>query len=259
MLLNSRSTPGNGLPALIILHGLLGSTRNWQTVAKPLSEHFSVHTLDLRNHGESPWAPSMSYSEMAEDIIRWMDASHIEKAILMGHSLGGKVSMRVANDFPERLSRLIVVDIAPKAYPHAWLKEIKALMDLTPEQLSSRQSAEDALMSAIPDWALRKFLLTNLSRDEATGSLRRQSNLSVIYDSLPALFLSSIAEDTSIEVPSLFVIGAKSNYVTDDDRQTIARQFPNSSFVSIPNAGHNVHFDNPSAFVQSVVQWAITQ
>lgn len=257
MLLNARSFPSVGKPALLILHGLLGSTRNWQTVAKPLSEHFSVHTLDLRNHGESPWAPSMAYPEMAADVIRWMDAHNIENAVLMGHSLGGKVAMRVAHDFPDRLSRLIVVDIAPKAYPHAWLSEIKALMDLSPDQLASRQAAEDALTPAVPDWALRKFLLTNLSRDEATGALRRQSNLSVIYASLPALFLSSIDTGAVISTPSLFIKGDKSSYVTPQDEQAIANQFPNSSLIAIPNAGHNVHFDNPNAFVQSIVDWSL--
>lgn len=258
MILNARSLGGESRPPLIILHGLLGSTRNWQTVGKLLSEHFEVHALDLRNHGESPWQATMSYTELATDITNWMDSQGIAKATLMGHSLGGKVAMKVALEAPERLTQLIVVDIAPKTYPHAWLDEIKALMELQPHELESRQAAEEALTQTVPDWALRKFLLTNLARDEATGHLRWQSNLRVIYDNLPALFLSPLSADATIATPSLFIHGEKSNYVTPEDERKIAGQFPHSKQVTIANAGHNVHFDQPAAFVQAVLAEAST-
>ncbi|MDV7394678.1 alpha/beta fold hydrolase, partial [Arthrospira platensis SPKY1] len=159
------------LPPCIVLHGLLGSSRNWMSVAQKMAIHGTVHTLDVRNHGQSPHCDSMSYPEMAGDVLRWMDDRGIAKAVLLGHSMGGKIAMRLACSAPERVAALIVVDIAPRAYKPRWEREFAAMLALPLERMTSRAQAEEALSESIRDWAFRKFLCTNLERSE-DGTLR---------------------------------------------------------------------------------------
>ena len=166
MLLFHRDLGGAGKPPLVILHGMLGSSRNWQTAGRDLAERFHVLALDLRNHGASPQADDMSYSAMIDDVRAWLDAQGFTKVTLLGHSMGGKVAMLLACRHPERVERLIVVDIAPKDY--RWVAhraEFAAMNELDLAHLKSRAEAELKFEARVDDWAMRKFLTTNLERD----------------------------------------------------------------------------------------------
>jgi pimeloyl-ACP methyl ester carboxylesterase len=158
MLLYHRDLGGTGRPPLVILHGMLGSSRNWQTTGRDLAEKYHVLALDLRNHGDSPHASEMSYAAMVEDVIGWLDAQQLTRVTLLGHSMGGKVAMLLACRHPERVAGLIVVDIAPKDYRWpAHREEFAAMNELDLASLESRAAGEQAFESRISDWAMRKF------------------------------------------------------------------------------------------------------
>jgi len=151
-----------GATPVVIVHGLLGSSRNWQTAAKDLGERYRVYALDLRNHGDSPHASPHSYAAMCEDLVEWMESQSIAKAILIGHSMGGKLAMKFACERPERVAKLVVVDIAPKVYPNSHDDDLSAMLSIDTHSLANRSEADEALQTAVPDWGLRQFLLTSL-------------------------------------------------------------------------------------------------
>ena len=184
--LRDRDFGGEGSPPFVIVHGMLGSSRNWQTVGRDLAAHRRTFALDLRNHGESPHADVMTYDSLVADVLAWMDTRAIGAADFIGHSLGGKVAMVLACRHPERVHRLIVVDIAPK--PYAWPArrvEFAAMTGLDRASLRSRAEAESRLEGAIPDWPMRKFLVSSLERTPAGWSW--QFNLPVLAAALPEL------------------------------------------------------------------------
>ena len=200
MLLYHRELGGAGRPPLAILHGFLGSSRNWQTAGAALAAHFHVCALDLRNHGRSPHAPEMDYPVMVADLLAWLDARGLAQVSLLGHSLGGKVAMALACRHPERVSRLIVVDIAPKDYPGlAQRGEIAAMNELRLDDLHSRAEAELRFEARVPDPALRRFLATNLERD-AAGRWRWSINLPALTQALPALVKNPLRRKTASTV-----------------------------------------------------------
>lgn len=238
---------GEGRAPLVILHGLMGSSRNWQGVGKLLATDFEVFALDLRNHGDSPHADEMSYAAMERDLEAWRQRQGLERFLLLGHSLGGKVAMRYACHFPQRVAALVVADIAPRAYAPHYAAELDALAALDLKTLSSRGDAEAALEATIPDWALRKFLLTNLVREPDQG-FRWQCHLPALRAALPDLAGDSLPDGCSYRGPVLFVRGARSPFVLDGDRDIMAERFPNYLLSTIAEAGHNVHHDRPEAF-----------
>lgn len=240
-----------GAPSIVILHGLLGNGRNWQRVAKALAETFRVHTLDLRNHGRSPHAEPMTYAAMADDVDGWLAANLEEPVHLVGHSMGGKVAMTVATRFPQQLRSLVVVDIAPKVYAPRWRQEFAAMRAIDVASLRSRQEAEAALEADVPDWAFRKFLLTNLER-LPEGGFRWTVNLPVLEAALPDLFAHPLQPDERFNGPTLFLRGERSKYMVDGDEGRVAIHFPQGQVNTVPGAGHNVHFDQPEAFVSEV-------
>ncbi|HZV34552.1 MAG TPA: alpha/beta fold hydrolase [Verrucomicrobiae bacterium] len=240
---------GEGAP-LLILHGLLGSLDNWQNISRKLSETFRVCALDLRNHGRSPHSDDFSYDVMTEDLLEFLDAQQIGRTRLMGHSMGGKTAMHFALKQPERVEKLVVVDIAPRAYPPSHLPIFEALLSLDLASFRERSEVDRALAGKIPEVAVRQFLLKNLARNEQ-GGLCWKPNLPVIrknYDRLN----EEIKTDTSFKGPTLFLKGAKSDYINDSDRATIEKLFPNATLTSIPQAGHWVHADAAKEFVEVV-------
>jgi pimeloyl-ACP methyl ester carboxylesterase len=248
----SAQTAGEaGQRPLVILHGLLGSSRNWAGMLKLLSPDFSCHALDLRNHGDSPHTEAMSYAEQAADVVAYLDKAGIEQCSLLGHSMGGKVAMAVACRAPERVSHLVVVDIAPKSYPPRWGAEFAAMRALPVSEMSSRGEAEKALESTVSDWAFRKFLLSNLIRQEG-GGFEWKVNLPLLESALPEIFAHSLAEDDQYSGPTLFLRGGKSNYVSKGDLDVIRQHFPCGKLETIKEAGHNVHFEQPEAFKESL-------
>lgn len=248
-----RDLGGTGRPRLGILHGMLGSSRNWQTVGRELADAFHVQALDLRNHGGSPHAEPMSYEAMVEDVIEWLDAQgEAGPVALMGHSMGGKVAMLLACRHPGRVRQLIVVDIAPRDYrSEAHRGEFAAMRELRLEELPSRAEAERRLEARVPDWAMRKFLTTNLERT-ADGRWRWVVNLPVLSAALPELERDALRAEDRFIGPTLFVTGGESRYVTAEDHAVVRRHFPAAEIVTLPGAGHNPHLEAREAFVALV-------
>lgn len=251
----SRELGGAGGAPLVLLHGLLGSGRNWQTAGAGLTEVAGgreVHALDLRNHGKSPWSATMTYEAMVADVLTWLDARGHGAVDLMGHSMGGKVAMALACRRPERVRRLVVVDIAPKDYlSHGHRAEFAAMNELRLEGLQSRGEAEMKLEGRVPDWGMRKFLTTNLERGE-DGAWRWAVNLPVLTAALPEVERNPLAAGERFAGPTLWVRGGKSRYVKDEDLAAIAAVFPASRVETLATAGHNPHMETRAEFCAAV-------
>ena len=240
---------GAGEP-IVILHGLFGMLDNWQTLAKQLAEDYLVYLVDQRNHGRSPRAAAHGYPEMADDLHRFLTDQGIPAATVLGHSMGGKTAMQFALTHPEMTERLVVVDIAPKAYAGGHESIIAALQALHPERLDSRSEAEAILAPRIPELGVRQFLLKNLSRDKA-GGYRLKMNLDVLAREYPRIMADiELANPSPYTGPALFVRGGRSAYVQDEDRPRIEALFPAARLHTVANAGHWVHAQAPKVLLQ---------
>lgn len=247
---------GAGRPPLIVLHGLLGSSRNWQSAGKDLAVHFHVHALDARNHGRSPHVPEMSYEVMAADVAAWLDENRLGPVTLAGHSMGGKTAMLLACREPARVERLIVVDIAPKNYRWAAHRaEFAAMNELDLGSLSSRGEAELRFEGRVPDLGMRKFLATNLERAD-NGAWRWTVDLPVLTAALPEMEKNSLAAGDRFAGPALFISGGKSRYVQPVDHAAIREHFPAAGIEVIEQAGHNPHMERREEFVKRIVEFA---
>jgi len=240
---------GDGFP-LIILHGLFGSLDNWQTIARNLGQSYQVFTLDLRNHGRSPHSDIFNYAVMAEDLREFMAAQNLPRAYIMGHSLGGKTAMHFALRHPELVEKLIVVDMAPKAYPPVFAPIFKALLALDLASFRERSEIADALTPAIPEMALRQFLVKNVTRDD-TGAFRWKMNLPVIHRNYGVL-TAAIETDRTFSGPALFIKGELSNYLLEGDAALIHKLFSRATMKTIAHAGHWVHADAPEQLMKVV-------
>lgn len=239
-----------GKPPLVILHGLLGSSRNWSGVGKALSRDWDVYALDLRNHGDSPWADDMSYTAMAEDMRQWIDAEGLVDVCLLGHSLGGKVALRLAADTPEYLRSLVVVDISLRPAKPRWDRELRVLREMLVATMQSRKEAEDILEEKhIGDWAFRKFLLTNLVRAEE-GGFRWKCNLESLHRNLEQVFQPPLEPNDVYNGSTLVIRGEKSQFLSEEDQRLYAQHCPNMRWATVPEAGHNVHAEQPDRFVE---------
>ncbi|SHK70974.1 alpha/beta fold hydrolase [Rhodothermus profundi] len=240
-------------PPLLILHGLLGSSGNWHTLARnAFSPHFRVFALDLRGHGRSPHAHPIDYPTMAADVQAFMDRHHLESAHVLGHSMGGKVAMELALSAPERVRRLVVVDIAPRSYPARHRTILDALQAIDPARYANRQAIDQALATYVPEAPIRQFLLKNLLYNPATRRYTWQVDLDGLvryYDRINA----AITDGRQFTGPVLFVRGARSDYLTEADWPTIRQLFPDACLATIPEAGHWVHADAPEAFAHLVL------
>ena len=243
-----RDLGGAGQPPLVILHGMLGSSRNWQTTGRDLAGRFHVLALDLRNHGDSPHDGEMSYATMVEDVIAWLDALGLGQITLLGHSMGGKVAMLLACRHPERVTALVIVDIAPKDYYWpAHRAEFAAMNELDLANLASRAAAEKLFEAKVSDWAMRKFLLTNLV--QVDGHWQWSVNLPALTAALAAMEANPLQPTDCFAGPTLFIAGGKSRYVTAEDHAAIRRYFPAARIETLVNAGHNPHIEMREAFV----------
>ena len=251
MELNYRSFGEEGAKPIVIVHGFLGSSRNWQSTARELGKRFRVYALDLRNHGDSPHTNDYNYDAMTRDIVAWMDARNMERAILLGHSMGGKLMMKVACEHPNRVERLIVVDIAPKVYPKSHDKELESMLEIDTTALESRKAADEILMEGVPAWGMRQFLLTNLVKREA-GGFQWQANIKALYTNRRKLESSSLSAEQRFEGDTLFIIGSDSHYFDRADIELVKRHFPTSAIEVIRDCGHNPHFEKQHAFVEIV-------
>lgn len=242
-------------PPLIVLHGLLGSLDNWTTLARRWGKHFQVWTFDARNHGRSFHDPRMDYAAMADDLLQFMNRHGIATAHLLGHSMGGKTAMQFALTHPARVERLIVVDVAPRAYERHHDRILDALLGVEPARLAGRAEADEALARTIPEGATRQFLLKNLVRREE-GGFRWKMNLAVIAGSYEAL-LESVGTGGRFDGPVLFVRGGRSSSVGDTDIPRILELFPRAVVATLAGAGHWVHVDAPDELSRVILPFLL--
>ncbi len=244
---------GEGIP-VIILHGLFGSLDNWQTISKKISDKgYKVFLLDQRNHGKSPHTNSHTYSEMAADLAHFMNNMKLQKAIIIGHSMGGKTAMQFAADYPQRIEKLCVVDIGPKYYPPHHQTILKALHAVKKDQITSRKEAEQAIGEYISDAGIKQFLMKNLDRKDAT-SFRWKMNLPVLTKQIENVGAEIILDKPFTEL-SLFIAGNNSDYIVKEDHEGIKAFFPKATIINIKDAGHWVHAEQPEAFTQTIFQF----
>ena len=235
------------LPVLII-HGLFGSKQNWTQIGKILAETTQVITIDCRNHGESFHSDSMTYHEMATDVIQLMNDFNIIKANIIGHSMGGKVAMAISQLYPEKVNKQVIIDIAPKAYPPHHTKIISALTNIDLNKFKSRSDVNLALRESIPNDVLRQFLIKNIQPKQP---LKWQINLDGIAKSYPDImdWPENLLNSSSVE--SLFIRGKKSNYVDNNDETIIKSMFSNCQIKSI-DASHWVHAEKPTETIKHI-------
>lgn len=240
---------GSG-PPLIILHGLFGSRANWHAISRALANEFEVIAVDQRNHGNSPHVDEMNYAAMADDLLQLMTHEGIARAHVLGHSMGGKTAMQFALSYGERVDRLIVVDIAPRAYPPHHDELLDALCELDLRAATSRAELDALLARRVEAPPVRQFLLTNVTRDDNGGFVWR-INLPAIVANYAAL-VAEVDSARSFEGPTLFVRGGRSDYIRDADRADMLRLFPRATIITIADAGHWVHADAPAPFIRCV-------
>ncbi len=231
---------------VVILHGLLGSARNWASIAKRMADDHRVFALDLRNHGNSPWSNVMSYEAMADDLREFIARQDVGPVAVVGHSMGGKVAMRLALAHPELVARLAPVDIAPVRYDHSFEEYIAAMRGVDLARAERRAEVERALAASVPDVGVRNFLLQNLVRNEQ--GLVWRVNLDALSARMDEILSFPAAGTSRYEGPTLFIIGERSHYVRAEHRREITRLFPNAQIATIAGAGHWVHAEQPQAF-----------
>jgi esterase len=238
---------GSGLP-IVLLHGLFGAARNFGTVQRALSPLFHVIAMDARNHGASPHEAGMRYQTLAADVLETLDALGVEPAAVIGHSMGGKTAMTIAVMAPERVARLLVADIAPVPYQHENAAVADAMRAIPLHAGLTRAEAEAALTDAVPIPSVRTFLIQNLQFGPRP---HWRIGLDEIATAIPDLEGWETPAGT-YSGPTLFVSGAHSDYVQPEHRPVIRALFPTARFVSVKNAGHWLHADNPAGFLSVV-------
>jgi esterase len=238
-------------PPLAILHGLFGSGRNWASIAKRLGAHHRVIAFDLRNHGASPWAETMAYAEMADDVRASLSALGHRRFALLGHSMGGKVAMVAALRYPEAVESLVVADIAPVAYQAGNSRLAAALRAFDLAAVRRRAEADVGLQAAVPDPAERAFLLQNLIFE--SGAARWRINLEAIEHEMPTLIgFPAIPAGVTYSGPSLFIGGGRSDYLRAEHEPGIRRLFLQARISRIKEAGHWLHVEQPVAFLKEI-------
>ncbi|NVK43881.1 MAG: alpha/beta fold hydrolase [Oceanospirillaceae bacterium] len=239
---------GEGRP-LLILHGLFGNLDNWASQAKALANEYRVISVDLRNHGRSPHNDEMTYPAMAADLVELLDDLGLERVLVLGHSMGGKAAMQLALLYPERVERLIVVDIAPVQYPNHHDDVFKGLFAVQLDSLKSRGDADKQLAPFVPDAMVRAFLLRNLYRDE-NGVFAWRINLDGLQRSYAGISAAPVG--SAFQGPTLFIKGGTSDYIRADYRDALLALFPNAGYKVIDGAGHWPHAEKPALMTRLI-------
>lgn len=244
---------GSGKP-LIILHGLFGMSDNWMTLAKRFSESgFLVYAPDARNHGHSPHDNDFDYEVMSEDLLTLMDDEQIEKADIIGHSMGAKTGMWFACTHPERISKFIASDMAPRYYAPHHETVLAAIHSVNLQSMTSRKDAEARMREILHDESTLQFLLKNLYWKEESKLAWRfnldaiEKNISKTGEALPDAY--------HFDGPTLFLRGEKSGYITASDEADIKKHFPDSKIETVKGAGHWIHAENPEGFMSAALKF----
>lgn len=243
---------GNGQP-LFILHGLFGSSDNWQTLAKKFAEKYKVILVDQRNHGHSPHHDEFSYDLMVNDFHELVQDLGEKSINIIGHSMGGKTAIGYAAKFPELIDKMVVADISHKGYPMHHDHILEGLNAIDLNVVKSRGEAEKILEEYIPQFGVRQFLLKNLYWVEPGSKLGWRINLPVLNREIGKILLE-IPMDKS-EVDTLFIRGDLSNYILESDFEKIHDKFPNSKIHTIEGAGHWVHAEAPEEFYNTIINY----
>jgi len=262
--LNFRKT-GHGAP-LVILHGLYGASDNWISIAKKLEARFTIYIPDLRNHGKSPHATTHTYPDMVEDLYQFFSDHHLKKATVLGHSMGGKLAMMFASEYPELITGLIVADISPKNY-NAVNKPFKTVLqhelilglmeDLNLVTVTSRKEIDNFLAEKLDNSTLRQFLIKNIHRNKE-GYFEWKINVPVLRYALNAVtseVSSAWFADRKpiLNYPVTFIRGLNSDYITDQDIPLIKDIYPEARVIDIPDAGHWLHSEQPEKFINALL------
>jgi esterase len=232
---------------LLIIHGFLGMSDNWKSLGTQyVAEGFQVHLLDLRNHGKSFHSEEFSYEVMSKDVLDYCNEHQLDKVSIIGHSMGGKVAMLFATNYPERVDKLIIADIGPKYYQPHHQEILAGLNAVDFSAKPDRTEVEEILYPYIPDYGTRQFLMKNLYWI-ASKQLAFRFNLKVFNEKINEIG-AKLPDNAIFEKPTLFIRGGNSNYILDSDLEDIKKHFPNFKLATIPNVGHWLHAENPKAF-----------
>ena len=241
---------------LIVIHGLFGMSDNWNSLGKKFTKYCKVHLIDLRNHGRSPHSADFNYEVMCEDVLQYMEDNNIQKPILLGHSLGGKVAMKFAFTYPKKIEKLIVADISPREYNSDFYKNLLATLYKLPlEDFDKRKEIDNVLSSTYEDKGMRLFLLKNLYRKENKEYAWRfniEALLEKVNDIEEADFVKGICK-----IPTHFIRGGNSNYITAEDELIINNHFSDFSIATIDEAGHWLHAEYPERFYNEVMGFCL--
>ena len=247
---------GSGDDHFIILHGFLGMGDNWRTHAKNLSEkEYCVHLVDQRNHGRSFSSDKFDYDVMVNDLLQYLNHHGINQCVVLGHSMGGKTAMAFALNYPDRVQKLIIADIAPKYYAPHHQKILAGLSTLNLEEVSSRKAAAEHLKNFIPEAGTRQFLLKNLYW-VSEGKLGLRINVAVLKNAAEAIG-AAIQSQKQYHQPTLFLYGENSNYINPMTDTEILKYFPKAEIIEIKGAGHWLHAEKPLLFFKTLTQWLV--
>ncbi len=243
---------GQGEP-LLILHGFLGMSDNWKTLGNRFAENYEVHLIDQRNHGRSFHDDQFDYEVLAEDLLRYINHHELKTINLLGHSMGGKTAMFFAVTYPNLMHKLLVADISPRYYSAHHQDILDGLNTIDFSVQTSRGAVSDALEAYIPEFGVRQFLLKNVYR-KTKDELAFRFNLKVLTDAYDEVGVQ-LPSLTNFNGDTLFLRGANSGYITDEDHNLINSHFPKAALVTVKNAGHWLHAENPNDFYDYVVSF----
>ncbi len=255
---------GENKTPLLILHGLYGASDNWVSIAKKLSVHFTVYVLDQRNHGKSPHSSRHNYEALSNDLYEFLSEAKIEKAILLGHSMGGKAIMTFANKYQQKIISMIIIDVAPKNYSLAKSDNvgninhnqiINAMLNIDFAHITSRPQVLEYLQKNIDNNKMCLFLMKNLQRNK-NASFNWKLNIKAINENMPFIADEIIVDkDVKFEFPILFIRGKNSDYILDADIPDIFKIYRSAKIKDIPESSHWIHVDKPELLLKNILNF----
>lgn len=240
---------GSGQP-IIILHGLFGMLDNWNSIGNKLADNYTVYLVDQRDHGKSDKSTEFDYDLLAHDLKNFCVEQGLSKVNLIGHSMGGKTAMTFANEYPEMIDKVMIVDITPKTYAGGHELIFEAILGVPIAKITKRSEVDELLSTKIKNLGVRQFLMKNLNRKKE-GGFEWKANFQLLHDSYENIKgMPSLRKDSDLDI--LFIKGEMSDYITADDESRIKEYFPKAQIETIPNAGHWVHAEKPKELLDRI-------